>query len=332
MGLFENFPYTNFHNLNLDWVIKVLKNAVSELEEIQTNWENVRDTANTAKTTADTAKTTADTAKTTADVAKTAADSALAKSTKAASDAELALIQSSDAQNSATSAEAASNNALEIATQAKNTADGIASKADTALKNSQVATEIAEEAESTANAAAKKSTANTEAITNLNVRCNNIAGDASNALSLAQTNETDIASLDGDVARFNTLLVETYGQSFVVANLGQTAFSLSSTDYTAGRIVIDMDYSDKPEILSWFDTFDNNSKNWKIIQDHHCYIGYSAATRVPVPAFFAAYPNSSSPKTKLYVLLPKAAPAGVDYNKVYTQLECCAVPKLIYKV
>lgn len=27
MGLYEQFPYTNFQNLNLDWVIKILKDA-----------------------------------------------------------------------------------------------------------------------------------------------------------------------------------------------------------------------------------------------------------------------------------------------------------------
>ena len=29
MGIFENFPYTNYHELNLDWVIEKIK----ELEE-----------------------------------------------------------------------------------------------------------------------------------------------------------------------------------------------------------------------------------------------------------------------------------------------------------
>ena len=24
MSLFENFPYTNLHNLNLDWLIKII--------------------------------------------------------------------------------------------------------------------------------------------------------------------------------------------------------------------------------------------------------------------------------------------------------------------
>ena len=25
MGLFDQFPYTNFHELNLDWILKALK-------------------------------------------------------------------------------------------------------------------------------------------------------------------------------------------------------------------------------------------------------------------------------------------------------------------
>lgn len=36
MGLFENFPYTNFHELNLDWVIttmKALDNKVDSIED-----------------------------------------------------------------------------------------------------------------------------------------------------------------------------------------------------------------------------------------------------------------------------------------------------------
>ena len=33
MGLFDNFPYTNFHELNLDWILRVLKNIESTLDE-----------------------------------------------------------------------------------------------------------------------------------------------------------------------------------------------------------------------------------------------------------------------------------------------------------
>ena len=33
MALFENFPYTNLHNLNLDWVVETIKNLVHDEEE-----------------------------------------------------------------------------------------------------------------------------------------------------------------------------------------------------------------------------------------------------------------------------------------------------------
>ena len=33
MGLFDNFPYTNFHELNLDWILKVLKDIENTIDE-----------------------------------------------------------------------------------------------------------------------------------------------------------------------------------------------------------------------------------------------------------------------------------------------------------
>ena len=33
MGLFDNFPYTNFHELNLDWVLKVLKDIETTIDQ-----------------------------------------------------------------------------------------------------------------------------------------------------------------------------------------------------------------------------------------------------------------------------------------------------------
>lgn len=38
MGIFENFPYTNFHELNLDWILSTIKKLDSEIDEfVQTN-------------------------------------------------------------------------------------------------------------------------------------------------------------------------------------------------------------------------------------------------------------------------------------------------------
>ena len=38
MGLWEQFPYSNFHALNLDWMINELKRIVAEVEEVK-EWE-----------------------------------------------------------------------------------------------------------------------------------------------------------------------------------------------------------------------------------------------------------------------------------------------------
>lgn len=37
MSVFENFPYTNFHDLNLDWVLNKLKSFEERLNKIETN-------------------------------------------------------------------------------------------------------------------------------------------------------------------------------------------------------------------------------------------------------------------------------------------------------
>lgn len=34
MGIFEHFPYTNFHNLNLDWLIKTVKSNSEDIEKL----------------------------------------------------------------------------------------------------------------------------------------------------------------------------------------------------------------------------------------------------------------------------------------------------------
>ena len=245
MGLFENFPYTNFHNLNLDWIIKVLKNAVAELEEIQTNWEGVRDTANTAKTTADAAATKAENARITANGAMTKAVTAEDTAKAAKTQAEGAELVAYAAQNTSVEAQATANEANETAARAENTAgvaqstanaakttaDGVDAKASTALTNSQQATEIATEADSTANAANKKAVNADSKVNALTTTVNTVGKTANDALSLAQTNETDIASNDADITeirKFITAPVETLmqpGGYFAIA-AGDTNYNI----------------------------------------------------------------------------------------------------------
>ena len=41
IGVFgENFPYSNYHNLNMDWIIKVIKDFLEQYNEIQTLIDN----------------------------------------------------------------------------------------------------------------------------------------------------------------------------------------------------------------------------------------------------------------------------------------------------
>ena len=251
MGLFENFPYTNFHNLNLDWIIKVLKNAVAELEEIQTNWESVRDTANTAKTTANAAKTTANAAKTTADAALTSATQAATNAAEAEKLATTAEMNSAAAQDTAVEAQAIANEANETAARAeivagaaqstanaaKKTADGVDAKATTALENSTNAITTADR--------------NTDAIISQGEKLSKDISDgdsavlqqaltaqdsakaarqvADNALSLAQTNEQDIASNDADIATLESAAFVSLEPSVDTAGVGTYTINVSST-------------------------------------------------------------------------------------------------------
>lgn len=41
MGLFEHFPYTNYHDANLDWIIKKMNEFVTYLEEKDAEWQQM---------------------------------------------------------------------------------------------------------------------------------------------------------------------------------------------------------------------------------------------------------------------------------------------------
>ena len=41
MGIFRNFPYTNFHELNDDWIIEEVKRLATEWAEYNGKWDNL---------------------------------------------------------------------------------------------------------------------------------------------------------------------------------------------------------------------------------------------------------------------------------------------------
>ena len=44
MGIFENLPYTNLHNLNLDWIVKKIKELENRTTEGQLTPHDLKDT------------------------------------------------------------------------------------------------------------------------------------------------------------------------------------------------------------------------------------------------------------------------------------------------
>ena len=46
MGLFQNFPYTNFHEINLDQILKIMQDMQTEWESTKSEWNSMRDFIN----------------------------------------------------------------------------------------------------------------------------------------------------------------------------------------------------------------------------------------------------------------------------------------------
>ena len=171
MGLFNRFPYTNFHELNLDWIIEKVKEMNAQAVKVSseannkstesltkslqalTTSENALNTANTADRSSSQAlsqsKSALDTANNADQKATQAVDTAngidekatraLNNSTSAVNTANTANRSSSQALSQSKSAVNTANGADTKATQAIDTANGIDEKATRALNNSTLA-------------------------------------------------------------------------------------------------------------------------------------------------------------------------------------------------
>lgn len=168
MGLFEHFPYTNFHELNLGWFLDKFKALLAEWGIYQPIFEGIRDEAeaaaedaaealaaaetaqgaaetalaqaNTAITTANTAVTEAQTARVGAETAQAGAEAALDGAEDAWTGAQDALTDAVTAKNAALAAQTAAETAADVAEAAQNAAED----AQTAAESAQYAAELAE--------------------------------------------------------------------------------------------------------------------------------------------------------------------------------------------
>ena len=146
MGLFEHFPYTDFHRLNLDWILKFTKNVKDKLDDIDAAVLaaiNAQHAAEDAEATAEQAATDAVSAKNEAVDAKTAAvnakndavdaKNAAANSQAVAHQSALDAINAKDAAvNAKDAAVNAKNDAVDAKTAAVNAKNDAADSAATA--------------------------------------------------------------------------------------------------------------------------------------------------------------------------------------------------------
>lgn len=172
MSLFEHVPYTNFHDLNLSWLLKFTNNVKGRLDEIDESVEA-----------AQTAEAGAQAAEAGAEDAQTAAEAAAAQAEASAGNA------GTYANNAATSAGQAANSAQQAATNATNAAGSASGAGQSATSAQQAATNAASSASAagtSASAAAQSATNAGNSATTAQQAATN-AGNSATAAQAAQT-------------------------------------------------------------------------------------------------------------------------------------------------
>ena len=216
MGIFEQFPYSNFHNANLD---NVLNNSNQALRDAA----NAVHIAGEAKDIAEGLADDVATALQEAEAASTAAASAEATAAQAQAEAEAVSGLAQDAYDLASSADSAAANALSVANTASSNASAALSTANTANTNASNAVTTANDAAqdaadavTTANAArTTANVANTNASAAVNT-ANTASTNASTAVSTANA-ALDAVNNIPDASATERGLVSTGGQTFAGA-------------------------------------------------------------------------------------------------------------------
>lgn len=143
MSLFEHVPYTNFHDLNLSWMLKFTNNVKKQLDKIDDSVKAAQDAQTGAETAEEGAQAAQIAAESARDAAAQSAQSAATSATQAATSAGQA---QQNAQNAATSATQAAGSA----TNASGSASGASSSAAQAQQSATNAAGSATQAQTSA--------------------------------------------------------------------------------------------------------------------------------------------------------------------------------------
>ena len=192
----NEYPYTNFHDINLDWVLEKTKECVEKVGAVESVAQQAKDTSTAAKTTAETAQAEAERAAqaaansaTKAEEAKATADGIDSKATEAlekagnveaeVGSATQAAAAATQAAQNATSTAAAAQTAAESAQAAAEAAAGSVSEFDgritAATNTANQAKSTADTAQSTATEAKNTADTNTAAISGIQTKLRGIA-------------------------------------------------------------------------------------------------------------------------------------------------------------
>lgn len=167
MSFFDKFPYTNFHELNLDWIIAQIKtvsvntmkaiesakNAKISEDNAKTSETNASASASSARTSASNAKTSETNAKTSETNASKSASSASTSASNASTSAKSAKISEENASRSAGSASASADSASTSASNASTSETNAKSSADKAFNSAGSAKSSADKAQASASTA-----------------------------------------------------------------------------------------------------------------------------------------------------------------------------------
>lgn len=130
---FQNFPYTNFQNLNLDWILRNIKNAVEQATLARTSASEAVEAVDYATNLANEAQRTADTANDNANNAVQTANSAYEAVGEALEQVEYATTVADEAEATANTAGTNASNAVQTANTANSTANNALLTAQQAL-------------------------------------------------------------------------------------------------------------------------------------------------------------------------------------------------------
>ena len=206
MALFENVPYVNFHEMNLDWILKFIQETRNKLDQI----EAAVLAAQAAQAGAETARAGAEDAQARAEEA---ADSAADSAADAETDAANAAGSAAQAAQSATNAAASATQAQQSATAAGNSATQAAQSAAAAGQNANAA------AQSASSAAQSAGTATTA------------AGTATQQATAAAASAADAAESAGEIVADLTEVVKSGVTNFTVfSNAGDGVSNVIAFD------------------------------------------------------------------------------------------------------